>query len=319
MWNPFYNLSVNSQLGLCAVALFIFLAIVTTLLDRAVQGNDGNKRSQGNNGNSTVRPKPQKAKPVPPAPAKPQRWEVPVLPYSRVNIMTLHPQKRRLARGRFYVLNLFVSSGNRLWTLPKMNDIQHKLEVAERWIKGEVARYGVYDLDFANEYLYEGPNGTTPWREQIPVLGWAYEPKYELAESMARHLTGRSIFELALIGMRKYQAAQFALVLFLEYDARSHCSHGNNYLPIVLNYARDETGNYELSSGTIAHELLHSIGGAIDLYPRDGYPQVKSDRAEQLYPNSIMINGHDIRGKMLDEVNAWHIGVGAYKYGFDWF
>jgi len=258
-------------------------------------------------------------KPAPTEQPKPGRWEVPVLPDYRLNLMTLHPGKQRVARGRFYVLNLFVSSGNRIWTPTKVKDTKHKLEVAEKWIQKEVAGYGVTDLDFANEYLYEGPDGKAPWREQLPEMGYSYQAKYELAESMARHLTGYSIVELARKGMRRYHASQFALVLYLECDGRSHCCSPSNYLPIVLNFARAEDGESELNSGTIAHELLHSIGGAIDLYSRAGYPRVKSDRAEQYYPDSIMLHSSNIRSRTLDEVNAWCIGVGPYRRGFEWY
>lgn len=67
-------------------------------------------------------------------------------------------------------------------------------------------------------------------------------------------------------------------------------------------------------------KILH-LCGARDLYYEEGIQDHEhADKAEELFPNSIMIHdSKNIYSKEIDEVTAWLVGLKGKKDWYAWF
>lgn len=224
-------------------------------------------------------------------------------------------------RGRIYVLSYFVSTSRQSWDINSTRQIKESISQAENWLIGQASNYGVKDLFFTNGYYGDCSDGYTTWRFHCPRYSDNYEYEHSFLQDLIREEGFASLDAFASWAKAKYQCRQCVVMCFVRTSGRCHAWMGATQFPIVFNYAWYPEGKQNLMPGTIAHELLHAIGGAVDLYRRKDYPKSKSDAALRLYPDSVMVD--DIRPLSeltIDEVNAWRVGIGVKREPwFDWF
>lgn len=305
-WNPEFNWVLYAPVAL--LVLYQILDFVGSLVKPVGAGRD----------TRAIRQRPTKSqgtKYVAPAKERPTRVVNGVVPEP----ITPYISQKMQLRGSIYVLSYFVSTSMQSWDVDSTGRVKESIRLAEEWLEQQASKWGS-KVSFQNGYFGDCSDGYTTWRYHCPKITDSYEYEYDFLMELIRNQGFQSLEGFANWAKAKYHCQQCIVMCFVRTSGRSHAWHGDNLFPLVYNYAWYQRGKREIVPGTIAHELLH-VFGAIDLYSRAGYPKKKSDTAQCMYPNSIMIDDkHPLSELDIDEVNAWHVGIGPKREEwFGWF
>ena len=222
--------------------------------------------------------------------------------------------------GNVCVLYLFVGTETSRWSQDEIEATAQKLYAAEDWLKSEAQRYGK-KVEFRNysikRQLIDNNIPANPF--QPDAVGY---PKTVLRRY---GYTGNK--ELHEILTRKTGCQQFLVLVFPHVAGRCYASAVNRNMAgngsgrsmpecCMLYQISDDTGR-ELQVGRIAHEMLH-LFGAWDFYAISPDDKARSERAADLYPESIMLRSYgDIDQRSIDPLTAWLVGLSHKEQ--EWF
>ncbi|MBO4754433.1 MAG: hypothetical protein J5543_07540 [Bacteroidales bacterium] len=222
--------------------------------------------------------------------------------------------------GSVCVLYLFVGTETSKWSQEEIEATAQKLYAAEDWLKAEALRYDK-KVEFRN---YSIKRQLTD--NNIPDN--PFQPDaVDYPKTVLRRFGYNSNRELHDILTRKTGCHQFLVLVFAHVPGRCYASAVNRNMArngsgrslpesCMLYQISNDTGR-ELQVGRIAHEMLH-LFGAWDFYAVNANDKERSERAAELYPNSIMLRSYgDINQRTIDPLTAWLIGLSRKEQ--DWY
>ncbi len=223
--------------------------------------------------------------------------------------------------GKVAVILYFVSSQGKIWNKADKDAMRLRTLEAETWLQEEAVKYNV-KVTFEN-YCY-GYEGTDIISDHLPK-GPNSDGLYQLVPNlMAKQGYKGDNWHTKLMDWVKSKGLDRCfIIVFINDDGRSFSmpytrsmkegDNTTNYIEGCVTY--NKYLNVNVSSSTIAHEILH-LCGAWDLYSDKASKQSVENarRAKQYFPNSIMISTpNNINKVSIDELTAWLIGLSTNK------
>lgn len=232
--------------------------------------------------------------------------------------------------GRICVVQYFISEPDDLWTEEERDVVTEKTFEAEGWLKKEAARFG-NDVEFKTCSFGKGDKCYT--MDDIPRESCDDDKDDNLFQKAMRRLKWDDHDAFIEHMKKKYDCKSVLVLLMVKATGRSwaypysrnHEDKGKTHRvlegAVIFKDKRYKDGTTApLKATTVAHEILH-LCGAWDLYYEEGkQDREHADKAEELFPNSIMIHdSKDIYSKEIDEVTAWLVGLKGKKDWYTWF
>lgn len=189
------------------------------------------------------------------------------------------------------------------------------IEEAQEWIKRQAALYGK-NIEYVNTHsgLDEGftVHGPTPHDWESPDFNGANGDYF--LKLVCKHFdTNELLHTMSEVGCEKT-----GILVVTKGQGRSFAEwqkDENEFLGTAVLYTSDRNG-IVLSSGIIAHEILH-LSGADDLYA-NCQPAENVAFMQEHYPNEIMLeNNADASAHTISPYTAWRLGWIDEKE--DWF
>lgn len=232
--------------------------------------------------------------------------------------------------GRICVVQYFVSEPDDLWTQSERDVVTERTFEAENWLKKQAAKYG-NDVEFKT--CSYGNSGKCYTLDDIPRDSKHDDKDDNLFQKAMRGI-GWDDHDAFIDHMKEKYNCESVLVLLMVKATgrswaypycRSHVNKGKTQRAlesavIFKDKRYKDCTSTPLMATTVAHEILH-LCGAWDLYYEEGIQDHEhADKAEELFPNSIMIHdSKDIYSKEIDEVTAWLVGLKGKKDWYAWF
>ena len=220
----------------------------------------------------------------------------------------------KVLRGDTYILSCYISDSRNTWSSDEKRRINNKYHEALDWLKNQARKYNVgvnfegglfgFDADIKlNDIVYWSGSGLeNPFDSRI----------VSRVLKQIGYRDGLSFYDWA----KQNKKVDNSLVLiFIKGRGTSYALQypkgGNKDLFFtegVALYERYYGVDMELTSASIAHEILH-LFGAWDLFRTYEQAQDREDKARQMFSNSIMLRVSNIINELyVDEVTAWLVG-----------
>lgn len=210
--------------------------------------------------------------------------------------------------GRIDTWIVFVSTPSDRWTWRERYDMMLLLKRAQRWLKMEESKYQTPSLRFKNHQM-------TRWRNahmlELPTGTRSGLENVELVNTLLPQLGYKDSQQF----LERYGHRQNQVIFFMKRDGASY----------AIPQESDLSNRYDLEglvlfqafgpqtpqcASCIAHEILH-VFGAWDFYPTFQTSELQFQRANQEFPNSVMLRtSYNEFELMIDPVTQWRIGWG---------
>lgn len=232
--------------------------------------------------------------------------------------------------GRICVVQYFLSEPDNLWTQSERDVVTERVFEAEGWLKKQAANFG-NDVEFNTCSFGSGDKCYT--LDYIPTDSKDDDNDDNLFQKAMRGIKWDDHDAFIERMKEKYDCESVIVLLMVKATGRSWAyPYSRNYAnkgktqralegAVIFKDKRYKDGTVApLKATTVAHEILH-LCGAWDLYYEEGIQDHEhADKAEELFPNSIMIHdSKDIYSKEIDEVTAWLVGLKGKKDWYAWF
>lgn len=213
--------------------------------------------------------------------------------------------------GKIYSLIIFISEKTDSFSIADKDSILRKRKIAENWISGQAARYGIavsfeasgcfgyQDSVIVNVIPSAVGNGDdyANWVSYLlGIIGW--QSPIALFEKLKSE-TNSDNLHVEIYANKPGRSIAMACG---EYD--------NKPLRFVEGFFcyQNFSNGVDLGPASIAHEMLH-LYGAWDLYENYLVSPGQASYATIHYPNDIMRrNAHDINELEIGPLTAWRIG-----------
>lgn len=211
--------------------------------------------------------------------------------------------------GRILNICCFISDETNTWTEQEKLRILSEQDTATRWIQKQASFYKK-ELSFQHKMLQlesdkffdalmikqDNPSRTQIARKLLSEVG--FDTRYSV-EDWRRDSSDCTQHIITFYVKTKGQG--YSLPFLEDMNKRKY------YDETSILFDKHLSGK-ELTSCTIAHEWLH-LFGAWDFYQTEFQTRSREQRANQLFPNSIMLRTFvNIEYNTMDEVTAWLIG-----------
>jgi len=226
-------------------------------------------------------------------------------------------------QGNIYVLSIFISEPGNPWKYEEKLEVYQKQREAQKWLKAQAASYDV-KIDFSEgQYGLENDiviknihigqrtiSEKTDWLIEIishPAINYVY-PNALLNWI---HSNSNSSNVLAIV-----YAKETGVGYALPYNWQMSDKY---FLETCILYSNYTDGS-ELTSASIAHEVLH-LFGAWDLYETYAQTAEREKKARELFPDAIMLRvSFNINELKLSPLTAWLVGLTEkYEPWYWWF
>jgi len=222
--------------------------------------------------------------------------------------------------GKIYVLTVFVESDR--WSEEEKGKEINKVFEAENWLQRQARRYNV-EISFENGAYGQKDPIIIP---DFPVGRASGQENTELVSMVLGKIGYRNPLQF-LEWVKANTTCDNALVLILS--DKSGIGYAMPYISGVdtEKYTLEGCVLYRtfpngmpLGSNGVAHEFLH-LFGAWDLYHTFQQSKEKADKAQQLFPNDIMLRAtYNMDELEIDRLTAWLVGLTTLREPwFDWF
>lgn len=236
----------------------------------------------------------------------------------------------RALDGKICIVQYFISEPDDIWTKSEHDVVTERVFEAEGWLKKEAAKFGndvefitcsfgsgekCYTLDYIPKDSEYDDKDDNLFQKAMRGIGW--EDHDAFIERMKEKYECESVLVLLMIKATGRSWAYPYCRMHAEKDNTQRALEG----AVIFKDKRYKDGtSAPLKASTVAHEMLH-LCGAWDLYYEEGVQDHEhADKAEELFPNSIMIHdSKDIYSKEIDEVTAWLVGLKEMKNWYVWF
>lgn len=226
-------------------------------------------------------------------------------------------------KGKVLLLVCFISTPDNSWDSFEKDEILTKLSEAEKWLATQSNKYNI-NIDFSQGILNNGEDIIFDTIEAGMGIGneridWVYRVMKKIGYKNSKQAYRRI--------KRKYQADNIAVIIMAKgggtpysmryrkgYDKKKYFMEG------TIVYNTYSNGAPMPLSAVIAHELLH-LYGAWDLYKTYAQTTDRQQKAQELYPNDIMLRvDHSFNNLSIDNLTAWLIGWNKNQEEiFEWF
>jgi hypothetical protein len=225
--------------------------------------------------------------------------------------------------GNITSLVCFISTKDNIWLAQEKEKILSEITETERWFQNQAGKYNI-DIIFNHDFLDSSTDiifdtiepGLASGEERVD---WVYRIIQKSRYTNLKRATKKF--------KAKYNSDNLHVLIFAKGRGRSYSmryAKGMNkkkyYLEGTLIYNEYLNGSPAPMQSIIAHELLH-IYGAWDLYSTYAQTPDRQLKAQELYPNDIMLRvDHNITSLKINELTAWLIGWNnKFDSSFEWF
>lgn len=232
--------------------------------------------------------------------------------------------------GNICVVQYFLSEPDDLWMESERDVVTERVFEAEGWLKKEAAKYGndvefktcsfgsgdkCYTLNSIPTNMRDDDKDDDILQKAMRGIGWVDHDAF--IERMKEKYECESVLVLLMV---KATGRSWAYPYNRRYEDKGKTQRELEGAVIFKDKRYGDGTTAPLKATTVAHEILH-LCGAWDLYYEKGVQDHEhADKAEELFPNSIMIHdSKDIYSKEIDEVTAWLVGLKGQKDWYAWF
>lgn len=224
--------------------------------------------------------------------------------------------------GSVFTFTCFVSAINNAWTNSEKDSIGKMISEAQIWLVGQATKNGVI-LSFtnSNEELVDDRIYANIIRNQNDVI-----ERSKILFQIQQELGFTRKFSILDYMYDSTSCTKLNLLVFVKAKGTSYSlpyrigmNKVKNFVEGSILFNQYESGQ-KLIPSTIAHELLH-LYGAWDFYQTFAQTKDRQDKANELFPNSIMLHTYsNINDNDIDELTSWLIGWNKHEQNwYRWF
>ena len=217
--------------------------------------------------------------------------------------------------GAISFMTIFVDTSEDQWENEEMEYFFEEFERSQEWIVDQSFGYGK-DVEFDNNSFFFD-NREIIYVDAITLGG---NSPGGIVKKIIHKRGYRSFEEFLQKNRYEGSIARMKIVLFVKSKGRSHAynRHSIDNVDIAVIYCQSTYG-MRTDKYVMAHEILHQFG-AWDLYFGERQTKESAMKANELYPNSVMINTHKNKSLLeVDRLTAWRVGWYNYEKEFDQF
>ncbi len=225
--------------------------------------------------------------------------------------------------GKVLFLVCYISTPNNSWGENEKGEMIKNLIDAENWLVLQADQFYV-KISFQNVILNDDKNITFDTIE--PGLATGRE-RVDWVSRVLKKLGYKNAKQAFRKVRKKYKTDNIVVLIMSKGGGRPYSmryAKGYNkkkyFVEGTIIYNKYQNGAPMPLSAVIAHELLH-LYGAWDLYTTYAQTIDRQQKAQQLYPNDIMLRvDHNIDSLSIGSLTAWLIGWNKNQEDiFEWF
>ena len=225
--------------------------------------------------------------------------------------------------GEVLFLVCYISIPGDSWDIQEKDEMLSKVRHAENWLTSQAEKFSV-GISFENVLLDEGNDiifdsiepGLATGKERVDWVSRILKKLgYKNAKQAYRKV--RKIYRtdnIVVLIMSKGSGRPYSMRYAKGYSKKKYFMEG------AIIYNSYPNGTPIPLAAVIAHELLH-LYGAWDLYTTYAQTIERQQKAQELYPNDIMLRvDHNINSLNINNLTAWLIGWNKNQEDiFEWF
>ena len=225
--------------------------------------------------------------------------------------------------GEVLYLVCYISTPGDSWSKQEKDEMLSKVCDAENWLTLQAEKFSV-GITFENVLLNEGNDIIFDTIEPGLALGkervdWVFRVLKKLGYKNAKQAYRRI--------KKKYETDNNVVLIMSKVGGRSYSmryakgySKKKYFMEGAIIYHNYPNGALIPLAAVIAHELLH-LYGAWDLYTTYAQTIERQQKAQELYPNDIMLRvDHNNNSLNINNLTAWLIGWNKKQEDiFEWF
>lgn len=225
--------------------------------------------------------------------------------------------------GNVLFLVCYISTPGDSWDNQEKDEILNKVRDAENWLTSQSEKFSV-GISFENVLLNDGKDiifdtiepGLASGKERVD---WVFRVLKKLGYKNAKQSYRRikkqyKTDNIVVLIMSKGVGRPYSMRYAKGYSKKKYFMEG------AIIYSSYPNGAPIPIAAVIAHELLH-LYGAWDLYSTYAQTIERQQKAQELYPNDIMLRvDHNINPLQINNLTAWLIGWNKNQENiFEWF